>query len=74
MPVARITSPIVEYSVRTNEANTSGGSPPGSTPNDSNHSRASGVARMRAISPYNCLMIGSGVPAGAAMPAQAVKS
>ena len=37
MPVARITSPSLAYSVRTNAANASGVSPPGSTPNDANH-------------------------------------
>ena len=37
MPVARITSPSLAYSVRTSAANASGVSPPGSAPNDANH-------------------------------------
>src|SRR5258708_33608190 len=71
MPVARITSPSFAYSVRIRAAKTSGGSPPGSTPNEPNPSRASGVARMPAIAPYNFWNIATAVPAGAARPGPA---
>src|SRR5918995_3448994 len=49
MPMARMTSPSLAYSARTRAANTSGVSPPGSAPEDSNQSRASAVARILAI-------------------------